>query len=34
MRTTLVRIGNSHGVYIPKGLLEQCRLQGEVELEM
>ena len=34
MRTTLVRIGNSRGVRIPKALLEQCKLGETVELEV
>lgn len=34
MKTRIVRIGNSHGIRIPKPLLEQTGLQGEVELEV
>jgi antitoxin MazE len=34
MRTSLVRIGNSRGIRIPKALREQCHLQDEVELEV
>ena len=34
MRATVIRIGNSRGVRIPKALLEQCRLQDTVELEV
>jgi antitoxin MazE len=34
MRTTLVRIGNSRGIRIPKVLLEQCHLEGAVLLEV
>lgn len=34
MKTKVVRIGNSRGVRIPKTLLEQCGLQGAVELEV
>lgn len=34
MKTNVVRIGNSRGIRIPKKLLEQCRLEGEVELEV
>jgi len=34
MKTKVVRIGNSQGVRIPKTLLEQCSLQGAVELEV
>jgi antitoxin MazE len=33
VKTNIVRIGNSQGVRISKTLLEQCHLQGEVELE-
>jgi antitoxin MazE len=32
MRTRIVRIGNSRGVRIPKLLLEQSGLDGEVEM--
>lgn len=32
MKTSIVTIGNSQGVRIPKILLEQSRLSGEVEL--
>lgn len=34
MKTSVVRIGNSRGIRIPKTLLEQCRLRDEVELEV
>lgn len=34
MKTRIVRIGNSQGVRIPKPLLEQSGLKGEVELEV
>ncbi|MCE2393838.1 AbrB/MazE/SpoVT family DNA-binding domain-containing protein [Candidatus Poribacteria bacterium] len=33
VKTTIVQIGDSQGVLIPKHLLEQCHLQEEVELE-
>ena len=33
IKTTIVRIGNSQGIRIPKALLEQCHLQGDLELE-
>jgi antitoxin MazE len=33
MKTWIVRIGNSKGVRIPKPLLEQTGLVGEVEIE-
>ena len=32
MRTRIIRIGNSRGVRIPKPLLEEAGLSGEVEL--
>ena len=34
MRTTIVRIGNSRGIRIPKAMLEQCHLGNAVELEV
>lgn len=34
MKTKIVRIGNSQGVRIPKPLLEQAGLEGEVELRI
>jgi antitoxin MazE len=33
MKTRIVRIGNSKGVRIPKPLLDQTGLDGEVEIE-
>lgn len=32
MKTHIVRIGNSRGIRIPKALLEESGLNGEVEL--
>ena len=32
MKTRIVRIGNSQGIRIPKALLEQTGLRGEVEI--
>jgi antitoxin MazE len=32
MKTHIVRIGNSQGIRIPKPLLEQSGLQGEVDI--
>jgi antitoxin MazE len=32
MKSSIVRIGNSRGVRIPKPLLEQTGLEGEVEI--
>lgn len=34
MKTRIVRIGNSQGVRIPKPLLEQTGLHGEVDIEV
>ena len=34
MRASIVRIGNSQGIRIPKVVLEQTRLHGEVDLEV
>lgn len=34
MRASIVRIGNSQGIRIPKVVLEQTHLAGEVELEV
>ena len=33
-KTKIIKIGNSRGVRIPKALLEQANLNGEVELEV
>jgi antitoxin MazE len=34
MKTRIVRIGNSRGIRIPKPLLEQAGLSGEVEISI
>ena len=34
MKARIVRIGNSQGVRIPKSLLEQSGLQGDVEISV
>lgn len=34
MKTKIVKIGNSQGIRIPKPLLEQTGLNGEVEIEI
>jgi antitoxin MazE len=34
MKTKLVRIGNSQGIRLPKSLIEECRLEGDVELDV
>ena len=33
MNTRLVRVGNSQGIVLPKKLLQQHRLTGEVDLQ-
>jgi len=32
MKTRIIRIGNSYGIRIPKKLLDQTGLKGEVEI--
>ncbi|HET6992527.1 MAG TPA: AbrB/MazE/SpoVT family DNA-binding domain-containing protein [Bacteroidia bacterium] len=32
MKTSLIQIGNSKGIRIPKSLIEQYQLSGEIEL--
>lgn len=32
MKAMIVRIGNSRGIRIPKPVLQQCGLQGEVDM--
>jgi len=32
VKVNIIRIGNSRGIRIPKALLEQCGLEGELEL--
>lgn len=34
MKATLVRIGNSRGIRLPKPVIEQCGFEDEVELEV
>ncbi len=34
MRATIIKIGNSQGIRIPKPILQQCGFTGEVELEV
>ncbi len=34
MKTRIVRIGNSRGIYLPKAFIEQVGLGDEVELEI
>jgi len=34
MRATIIKIGNSRGLRLPKPILEQCGFEKEVELEV
>lgn len=34
MKAKLIQIGNSRGIRLPKPVIEQCGLEGEVELEV
>ena len=34
MKASIIKIGNSHGVRIPKPILDQCGFTKEVELEV
>ncbi len=34
MKAQIIQIGNSQGIRIPKGLLEDSHISGEVELEL
>ena len=34
MKAQIIQIGNSQGIRIPKGLLEESKITGEVELEV
>lgn len=34
MKAQIIKIGNSHGIRIPKAVLEETRMSGEVELEV
>ena len=34
MKTTLIPIGNSRGIRIPKPLIEQCGLVDEIEMDV
>ena len=33
LKTNIIPIGNSQGIRIPKTIIEQCHLEGEIELE-
>lgn len=34
MKIQLIKIGNSQGIRIPKSLVEQCNLKGELSIEV
>lgn len=34
MKASLIKIGNSKGIRIPKSIIEQCKLKDEVELSV
>ncbi len=34
MRASIIKIGNSRGLRLPKPIIEQCGFQDEVELEV
>lgn len=34
MKASIIKIGNSHGIRIPKPILDQCGFVKEVELEI
>lgn len=34
MKSQIIQIGNSQGIRIPKALLEETKISGEVELEI
>ena len=34
MKTSIVRIGNSKGIRLPKSILDQCHLKDTVELKV
>lgn len=34
MKTNLIKIGNSQGIRIPKPVIRQCRLDGELDIEV
>jgi antitoxin MazE len=34
MRTQIIQIGNSQGIRIPKMMLEESRITGEVDMEL
>mgnify|MGYP000855846289 CR=1 FL=1 len=34
MKASIIKIGNSHGLRIPKPILDQCGFENEVEIEV
>ncbi len=34
MKASIIPIGNSHGIRLPKSFLESCHIEKEVELEI
>jgi antitoxin MazE len=34
MKAQIIKIGNSHGIRIPKSVLEETRMSGDVEIEI
>ena len=34
MKTSIIKIGNSQGIRIPKPIIEQCSFEGEIDLEV
>ena len=34
MEVNIVKIGNSHGIRIPKAMLEQCRFNGKANIKV
>lgn len=34
MKAQIIKIGNSHGIRIPKSMLEETRISGEVEINV
>jgi len=34
MKASIIKIGNSHGIRIPKPIIDQCGFQNEVEFEV
>ncbi len=34
MRASIIKIGNSQGIRIPKTILRQCNIQNEIDIEV